>query len=41
MGSGSLAAMAIFESEYREGLTVSCHQLLWLLIRNMLIINED
>ncbi|KAF5801773.1 putative proteasome endopeptidase complex [Helianthus annuus] len=23
MGSGSLAAMAIFESEYREGLTVS------------------
>lgn len=23
MGSGSLAAMAIFESKYREGLTVS------------------
>lgn len=27
MGSGSLAAMAIFESKYREGLTVSNYKL--------------
>jgi hypothetical protein len=27
MGSGSLAAMAVFESRYKEDLTVSCHYL--------------
>ena len=27
MGSGSLAAMAVFESRYKEDLTVCCHYL--------------
>ena len=29
MGSGSLAAMAVFESKYREGLTVSLYAVLF------------
>lgn len=32
MGSGSLAAMAVFESKYREGLTVSGVLYNWIVI---------
>ena len=37
MGSGSLAAMAVFESKYHEGLTVSCHTLVWQFLELALI----
>lgn len=37
MGSGSLAAMSVFESKYREGLTVSCHTSAWKFLELALI----
>ncbi|RZC55887.1 hypothetical protein C5167_014792 [Papaver somniferum] len=33
MGSGSLAVMAIFASQYREGMTGSCHTV-WVMLLN-------